>query len=330
MKEIDSLNYVKLDLLKLDTIELINDTCKLAGIERLTPDNVDINDVKVWNSMRDDTTGIFQWEGSTGNGYIKRLLSDENIKKFQSVNENVDRMTLLSIGNSAIRPAGASYRDDLANGVIRKTGSRPIDEFLSNTFGYLVFQEQIIAFLHQYCGFTMGEADVVRRGFAKKTGTDKYIPVIKNGGYMSDKSEHHIQGYIETMSEKYAISPEKSEEDIVAFIKVIEDASSYLFSLNHSQPYSYEGYVSGYLRTYYPLEFLTTALNINADKEEKTKALISYALKCGIQIKSPQFRYSRAGYFFNKESNTIYKGIGSIKYMNSTVADELYRISEGF
>ena len=46
---------------------------------------VDINDVKVWNSMRDDTTGIFQWEGSTGNGYIKRLLSDENIKKFQSV-----------------------------------------------------------------------------------------------------------------------------------------------------------------------------------------------------------------------------------------------------
>lgn len=330
MKEIDSLNYVKLDLLKLDTIELINDTCKLAGIERLTPDNVDINDVKVWNSMRDDTTGIFQWEGSTGNGYIKRLLSDENIKKFQSVNENVDRMTLLSIGNSAIRPAGASYRDDLANGVIRKTGSRPIDEFLSNTFGYLVFQEQIIAFLHQYCGFTMGEADVVRRGFAKKTGTDKYIPVIKNGGYMSDKSEHHIQGYIETMSEKYAISPEKSEEDIVAFVKVIEDASSYLFSLNHSQPYSYEGYVSGYLRTYYPLEFLTTALNINADKEEKTKALISYALKCGIQIKSPQFRYSRAGYFFNKESNTIYKGIGSIKYMNSTVADELYRISEGF
>lgn len=63
MKEVDSLNYVKLDLLKLDTIELINETCKLAGIERLTPDNVDTNDVNVWNSMRDDTTCIFQWEG---------------------------------------------------------------------------------------------------------------------------------------------------------------------------------------------------------------------------------------------------------------------------
>lgn len=327
MKEIDSLNYVKLDLLRLDTIELINDTCKLAGIERLTPDNVDITDVTVWDSIRDDTTQIFQWEGNTGDNYIKKLLSDENIKRFQEVNENVDRMTLLSIGNSAIRPAGASYREDLASGVVRKTGSKPIDDFLSNTFGYLVFQEQIISFLHQYCGFTMGEADIVRRGFAKKTGTDKYIPIIKNGGYLTDKSDHYIKGYITTMKELYGIDEVKSEEDIVAFIQVIEDASSYLFSLNHSQPYSYEGYVSGYLRTHYPLEFLTTALNINKDKEEKTKALTAYAKKCNIIFQSPKFRYSRAGYFCNKDTNTIYKGIGSIKFMNETVANELYEMS---
>lgn len=327
MKEIDSLNYVKLDLLRLDTIELINDTCKLAGIERLTPDNVDITDVTVWDSIRDDTTQIFQWEGNTGDNYIKKLLSDENIKRFQEVNENVDRMTLLSIGNSAIRPAGASYREDLASGVVRKTGSKPIDDFLSNTFGYLVFQEQIISFLHQYCGFTMGEADIVRRGFAKKTGTDRYIPIIKNGGYLTDKSDHYIKGYITTMKELYGIDEAKSEEDIVAFIQVIEDASSYLFSLNHSQPYSYEGYVSGYLRTHYPLEFLTIALNINKDKEEKTKALTAYAKKCNIIFQSPKFRYSRAGYFCNKETNTIYKGIGSIKFMNETVANELYEMS---
>ena len=327
MKEIDGLNYVKLDLLRLDTIELINDTCKLAGIERLTPDNVDITDVNVWNSIRDDTTQIFQWEGNTGDSYIKKLLSDENIKRFQEVNENVDRMTLLSIGNSAIRPAGASYREDLASGVVRKTGSKPIDDFLSNTFGYLVFQEQIIAFLHQYCGFTMGEADIVRRGFAKKTGTDKYIPIIKNGGLLTDKSDHKIKGYIETMKEVYGIEEEKSEQDIVAFIQVIEDASAYLFSLNHSQPYSYEGYVSGYLRTHYPLEFLTTALNINKDKEEKTKSLTAYAKKSGITFQSPKFRHSRAGYFCDKETNTIYKGIGSIKYMNENVANELYEMS---
>lgn len=333
MKEIDGLNYVKLDLLRLDTIELINDTCKLAGIPRLTPDNVDINDVAVWNSMRDDSTGIFQWESDTGADYIKKLLSDENIKKFQAVDEHVDRMTLLTIGNSAIRPAGASYRDDLANGVVRKSGSQAIDDFLKPTFGYLVFQCQIIEFLHQYCGFTMGEADIVRRHFAKKVGTDKDIPVIQNGGYMigldgEPKKDHYIAGFTETMKKNYGMSPEESEKTITAFLQVIIDASNYLFSLNHSQPYSYEGYVSGWLRYHYPVEFITTALNINVDKEEKTLALTRYAKAHGIQILPPKFRHSKAVYFCNAESREIYKGIGSIKFMNAQVADELYALKD--
>ena len=331
MKEIDGLNYVKLDLLRLDTIEIINETCKLAGIERLTPDNMDITDINVWNSMRDDTTQIFQWEGKTGDDYIKKLLSDENIKKFQEVDDNVDRMTLLSIGNSAIRPAGASYREDLANGVVRKSGSDAIDEFLKPTFGYLVFQCQIIDFLHQYCGFTMGEADIVRRHFAKKTGTEDDIPVIKDGGYMKDKDgnekkDHYIKGFIATMREKYGMPKEEAEDAIVAFLQVIIDASKYLFSLNHSQPYSYEGYACGWLRYYYALEFITVSMNINIGKEDKTIALTNFAKKIGIEIRPPKFRHSKSKYFCDKKENCIYKGIGSIKFMNDKVADELYEL----
>ena len=311
MKEVDLQNYVKLDLLKLDTIELINETCKLAGIERLTPDNADINDKAVWDSIRDDTTAIFQWEGATGDRYIKQLLSESNIQKFKKLNPNVDYMTLLSIGNGAIRPAGASYRDDLANGVIRKSGNEAIDEFMEPTFGYLVFQCQIIQFLHQYCGYTMGEADIVRRHFAKKTGTEKDIPQIK-------------AGFAKTMAEQYSMSQEESDKVIADFIQVIMDASNYLFSLNHSQPYSYEGYVSGWLRYHYPLQFLTVALNINQGKEEKTSALTAYAHKVGISIKPPKFRHSRSAYFCDTETNCIYKGLGSIKYMSEQVAEALY------
>ena len=311
MKEVDLQNYVKLDLLKLDTIELINETCKLAGIERLTPDNVDINDKAVWDSIRDDTTAIFQWEGTTGDRYIKQLLSESNIQKFKALNPNIDYMTLLSIGNGAIRPAGASYRDDLANGVIRKSGNAAIDEFMKPTFGYLVFQCQIIQFLHEYCGYTMGEADVVRRHFAKKTGTDKDIPQIK-------------VGFAKTMAERYNMSQDESDKVIADFIQVIIDASNYLFSLNHSQPYSYEGYVSGWLRYHYPLQFLTVAMNINQGKEEKTAALTAYAHKVGIKIKSPKFRHSRSDYFCDVDENTIYKGLGSIKYMSADVAEALY------
>ena len=315
MKEIDLQNYVKLDLLKLDTIELINETCKLANIERLTPDNIDVQDEEVWHSLRDDTTEIFQWNGSTGDRYIKHLLSDNNIKKFKSLNPNVDYMTLLSIGNGAIRPAGASYRDDLAEGILRKSGNEAIDNFMKNTFGYLVFQEQIIQFLHEYCGYTMGEADIVRRHFAKKTGTEKDIPQIK-------------EGFAKTMAKDYGMSREESEEVIADFIQVIEDASNYLFSLNHSQPYSYMGYASAWLRYYYPVEFITTAFNLNRDKEEKTNALIVYAHKMGIKINSPKFRFSRADYFCDSVNRVIYKGLGSIKHMSAQVAEDLYTLRD--
>ena len=315
MKEIDSLNYVKLDLLALDTIEVIANTCRLANIPVVNPDTLDVYDDDVWNSMRDDTTEIFQWSGSTGDDYIKKLMSDQTIKKFKDSGVDVDKMTLLTIGNSAIRPAGASYRNELANGQIRKTGSQAIDEFLNDTFGMLVFQEQIIFFLNKFCGFTMGEADIVRRGFAKKTGTEQFIPRIKDG-------------FIKTVTEKYGSSVEKAEEDIVAFLQVINDASDYLFSLNHSQPYSYEGYAEGWLRYHYPLEFVTVALNNCIGKEERTNGLTDYAKKIGIPIVSPKFRHSKAEYFCDKESNKIYKGIGSIKFMNDTVANEMYELRD--
>ena len=313
MKEVDLQNYVKLDLLKLDTASLINGTCELAGIERLTPDNIDADDRKVWDSIRDDTTAIFQWESASASRYIRQLLSDSNIEKFKKISPKVDYMTLLSIGNGAIRPAGESYRDDLASGIVRKSGCDAIDEFMKPTFGYLVFQCQIINFLHEFCGYTMGEADIVRRHFAKKTGTEKDIPQIQ-------------EGFAKTMKEKYNMEESESGEVIKAFIKVIEDASNYLFSLNHSQPYSYEGYAAGWLRYYYPLEFLTTGFNIWADDNKKTTALTKYANKHGIAIKSAKFRHSTGKYTFDKENNCIYKGMGSIKHISAECADQLYSI----
>lgn len=317
MHEIDSLALIKLDLLGLDTIELIADTCKAANISMLNPETMDIHDEKVWKSLRDDTTAIFQWESDTAQDYIKKLLSDKTIARFKAANGGVepDKMELLTIGNSAIRPAGASYRDDLANGIVKKTGDKAIDDFLQPTFGYLVYQCQIIDFLHGYCGFTMGQADIVRRGFAKKSGTGDFIPIIKDGGYMpSDKKhEHYIDGFIATMKKKYGMNQKTAEKDIVAFLQVIEDASNYLFSRNHSLAYSFEGYACAWLRYYYPLEFLTTALNINIGKDEKTFALMDYAKRHKITISAPKYTYSDDQYAFDKDSNTIFKGVSSLK-----------------
>ena len=80
MKELDDLMYVKLDILGLDGCGVINETCRLAGIERLTPDNVNLEDEEVWKSIRDDTTLIFQWESESAQAYLKKFMSDETIK----------------------------------------------------------------------------------------------------------------------------------------------------------------------------------------------------------------------------------------------------------
>lgn len=315
MKEIDSLNFVKLDILGLDNIGLIYKTCDEANIPFATPDNIPADDINVWNSIRDDTTMIFQWESASATAYLKQLMSDETIEKIREQNPNASMMDLLSIGNGAIRPAGESYRDKLAQGIYQDNGHEALNDFLAPTLGYLVYQEQIIEFLHTFCGYTMGEADIVRRGFAKKTGTEKFIPKIK-------------EGFQETMLAKYSITKEESDKIIVNFIKVIEDASSYLFSKNHADPYSWIGYICGYLRYYYPIEFITTALNIFADKEEKSLSIISYAKKRGIKISPIKFRHSIAKYSYDKESGTIFKGIASIKYMNEGVANELYALRD--
>lgn len=313
MKEIDSLNFVKLDILGLDNIQIINDTCKLANIERLTPDNINENDEKVWESIKDDNLAIFQWESNYAHDYYKKLFSKETIEKIKTQNSNFSHIDLFSIGNGAIRPAGESYRESLANGEYRDNGHKALNDFLAPTLGYLVYQEQIIEFLHSFCGFTMGQADIVRRGFAKKTGTEQYMPKIKEGFY-------------KTMKEKYDVSQKESEQIITSFIKVIEDASDYLFSENHAKPYSYIGYACAWLRYYYPLEFLTVILNINKGNEEKTSKSINYAESKNIKILPPKFRYAKAEYMFDKEQNAIYKGVESIKFLNEQVANELYEL----
>lgn len=326
MKEIDSLNFVKLDILGLDNIGLIYKTCDAAGIPFATPDNIPADDEAVWQSIKDDTTMIFQWESQSATAYLKQLFSDETIAKIKAVNSNFSYMNLLSIGNGAIRPAGESYRDKLANGEYKLYGNAALDEFMKPTLGYMVYQEQIIEFLNKFCGFTMGEADVVRRHFSKKTGTETDIPIIKDGGYLNDG--HYIKGFIQTMQDEYGICREEAENLIGDFLQVIIDASDYLFSKNHADPYSWIGYICGYLRYYYPLEFITSALNIFEDKEEKSLAIIDYAKRRGITISPIKFRHSVAQYNFDKETNQIFKGLASIKYLNSVIADEIYALKD--
>lgn len=311
MKEVESLQFLKLDVLKLDTVGIINETCKSAKIPRIRDCSLDYADQKVWDSIHESSAMIFQWESNLGLSYYRKLFSKENIARLKERFKKVDYLNLLSIGNAAIRPAGSSYREDLAQGIELDYGHDALNDFLRPTFSRLVYQEQIITFLNRFCGFTMGEADMVRRGLAKKEGTDQFLPKIESG-------------FIYTMKTDYGVSENESKKLIQSFLDVIHSASDYGFSLNHSVAYSIIGFQTAYLRYYYPLEFITTALNYAKDKEEKTNEIVGYANLKGIKIRPPKFRYSKGEYMFDKDQNLIYKGISSIKYISEQLADELY------
>lgn len=299
----------------MDNIGVINKTCQLAGIERLNPDNVDLNDEKVWKSIRDDTTLIFQWESNSAQAYLKRFMSDETIRKVKAKTSNFSYLKWFSFGNGLLRPACASYRDEVSGGDFYDNGFKELNEFLAPEAGRVCMQETIMMFLVKFCGYTQAESDNVRRAIAKKKGTATLLPEIE-------------QRFIDYSSTHYDITKEKCQEVIKPFLQIILDASSYGFSWNHSDAYSAIGYISGYLRYYYPLEFLTAAFNTFTDKEDKITAITEYAKKIGIKIHDISFGHSKSGYNMDKSTNTIYKGMESIKYMNASVSDTLYELSQ--
>lgn len=320
MKEIDAQNFVKLDILGLDTVELISETVDLAGLEwnDILPENIDTEDEKVWESVLENNIGIFQWESDFAHQIYKDLFSKDTIEKIKAVHPKFSYMDLFSLGNAIIRPAGASYRDSVVQGEFYDNGHEALNKFLAPSLGRLAYQEQIIDFLVQFCGYSGGEADMVRRGIGKKDKAllDSLIPEIK-------------ARFIDTMIGKYDTRNVVAEQISEPFIQVILDASNYGFSINHSDAYSALGYVCAWLRYYYPLEFITANLNVNISKSDKTAKLVEYMKSKGITLNSIKFRYSRAGYMFDKETNSIYQGIEPIKFLNAQVAEGLYGLRDG-
>ncbi|WP_168898341.1 PHP domain-containing protein [Bacillus sp. ISTL8] len=315
MKEIDDQNYVKLDILGLDTTSVISEACRLAGIDFVTPQNLDSEDEKVWNSILDSNVGIFQWESDFSHQIYKDLFSKETIAKIKAQNPNFSYIDLFSLGNAILRPSGASYRESVCQGEFYDNGHPALNEFLASTLGRLVYQEQLMEFLVKFCGYTMGQADLVRRGIGKKIKAiiDTEVPKIE-------------AKFIETMTRDYELSYEEAERIAKPFMQVFLDSADYGFSVNHSDAYSWMGYAMAWLRYYYPIEFLTASLNVNIGKEDKTNKLVEYAKDKGIKLDGIKFRYSRDGYMFNKETNSIYQGVEPIKFLNAQVAEGLYEL----
>lgn len=319
MKEIEYCAWVKFDMLGLDNVGLINKTAELAGIPYPTPnsDFIDFNDEKVWKSMRESNIGIFQFEGDRAGKILKQVFSDETVAKIKEQVPNYQYIDLLSLANAAQRPSGASYIDAIMNGEFKDNGHEALNKFLAPTLGFMVYQEQQIQFLVQFCGYTAGQADILRRaiGHKQKDVMEKELPKVH-------------QSFVKTMVEKYGDSQEHADRIAEDFMQVFIDSANYGFSVNHSMAYSYIGYIATWLRYYYPLEFCTAAFEVWKDKKDKINKITKFAKERGIQLKPVKFGKSKGLYYMDKDTNTIYEGTATIKGCNAKIGDVLYEYGQ--
>jgi DNA polymerase-3 subunit alpha len=298
MEEVHEVSLVKYDILGLKNIEIIKNTCDTIGIPYPMSHEINWEDQNVWNDIIKSPVGIFQFEGKYAFDLLKKYIPTK-------IND-------LSLVNASLRPSGASYRDRLIAREFNNNPSQLIDDLLKDNNGFLVFQEDVIAFLQQICGLSGSEADNVRRaiGRKQKDRIDKALPQI-------------LEGYCNKSNK----SRSESEKEAKEFLDIIESASSYMFGFNHSTGYSMIGYLCGYFRYYYPGEFITSYLN-NANNEDDIRNGTELAKLKGIPIESIKFRKSIATYTYDKQSKTIYKGIESIKFCNADIAKKLYELKD--
>lgn len=298
MECVHEAGLVKYDILGLKNIEIIKDTYALIGKPYPKSHEINWNDDAVWNDMLRSPIGIFQFESA---------FAFDSLRKFKT--HSIYDMSLVT---ACIRPSGASYRDELLQRKPHHNPSPIIDDLLKDNLGYLIYQEDTIKFLQQICGLSGSEADNVRRaiGRKQKDRLEAALPDI-------------LEGYCSKSSQPRNIAEEEAKE----FLQIIEDSASYQFGYNHSIGYCMIGYLCAYLRYYYPAEFITAYLN-NANNEDDIKNGSALAELYGIQIVPPRYGISKDRYVYDKDRNVIAKGINSIKYMNSTVTNELYDLAK--
>lgn len=296
MEEIHEINLVKYDILGLQNVQIIRDTCRLAGIPYPKSNEINWNDEKVWADMITSPVGLFQFE------------SDYAFKCLQNFKPTM--LNHMSLVNAAIRPSGESYRERLFNHETNHNPSEQIDDLLRDNNGFLVFQEDVIKFLQDICGLSGSDADNVRRAIGRK---------------QMDRLQSALPQILEGYCNKSNKPREVAEKEAKTFLQIIEDSSNYMFGYNHSTGYSMIGYTCAMLRYYYPLEFITAFLN-NARTDEDIAKGTKFAKEKGFIIKAPKFGHSQNIYVCDKETKTIYKGLGSIKSMQNIAADIMNEI----
>jgi DNA polymerase III alpha subunit len=293
----DVWKYLKNDYLVVTVWDIIADVYKMIGkpIHNIRELNKLIeNDEKVWKLYEDGITATLNQTGTdSATPQVMRY-------KPKSVRE-------LAAFVAGIRPAFESMKHLLLDRKPFSYGIPEFDAILKESDNFVLYQENIMATL-VYAGFPEDETYGLLKAIAKK-----------KPGVIEPIKERFINGFIEKTK-----SPENAEK----VWKIIEDAVGYGFNSSHALSVAYDSLYGAYLKANYPLEYYTVVLNKYQNDTEMTDKLHKELDYFGIKVIPIEFGKSKAEYSADKETNSIVKGIASIKFLNESVAEELYELAK--
>jgi DNA polymerase-3 subunit alpha len=303
MGPVEDLGLLKMDFLGLSNLTTIKNTLRI--IKRVEGNDIDINKIPLDDKptfellQRADTTGIFQLESAGMRRYLKQLKP--------TVFEDIIAMVAL------YRPGPMQWIDDF---IARKHGLRKIEYLhpimknaLENTYGIIVYQEQVMQISKEMCGFSGGQADTLRKGIGKK------IPEV-----LAKLKNEFIEGGIKTVG--------ADRRMMEKFWQQLEEFAAYCFNKVHSACYGLIAYQTAYLKANYPTAYMAALLTSDFDNTDRLAIEITECGKMGIVVLPPDINQSFHEFAVMPGKNEIRFGLDAIKNVGHGAVDEILRARE--
>ncbi len=298
MKAIEKMGLLKMDFLGLATLTVIDDCLKL--IEQHRGEKLDIEAIppadeetfrKVFHSGL--TSGVFQFESSGMRDILRRYKPD-----------NVEDLTAL---NALFRPGPMDMIDDF---IERKWGRRKveylvpeIESILKDSYGVIVYQEQVMQIANVLASFSMGEADNLRRAMGKK-----------NAEAMAKQRDRFLSG---------ADALGHAKGPVSEIFDQMEKFSGYGFNKSHSAAYALIAYQTAYLKTHYPVEFMAALLTSETSKPDSVVKYIGECREMGISVEAPDVQASGAQ--FTPHGEAIRFGLAAVKNVGGNAIESILK-----
>lgn len=302
MGEIEGLGLLKMDFLGLSNLTIIKNAMRI--IKKVHDVDIDLSTIPLDDTpsfellQRGDTTGVFQLESAGMKRYLRELKP--------TVFDDIIAMVAL------YRPGPMQFIDGF---IARKHGREEIKYLhpkmkasLSNTYGILVYQEQVMQISKDLCGFTGGQADTLRKAIGKK-----------NLEMMAKLKVDFING---------AVANGAREDEMEGFWKQLEDFAAYCFNKSHAACYGLIAYWTAYLKAHYPAAFMAALMTSDQDDTDRLAIEITECKKMGLQVLAPDVNESYAEFGVVPDSNQIRFGMNAVKNVGTGAVEEILRARE--